>query len=42
LEALHYYAAEFYEKQGLEEYCTQQFDGTALLAMGMYGAVRRD
>jgi hypothetical protein len=36
LEAIHYYAAEFFERQGLVDYCGQQFDGTALLAMGEF------
>jgi hypothetical protein len=34
LGALHQYAADFYQKQGLEEVCTRNFDETALLAMG--------
>jgi hypothetical protein len=37
LEAIHYYSAEFYEKQGLADCCRQQFDGTALVAMGTLG-----
>jgi len=34
LEAIHYYSAEFFEKHGLADCCMQQFDGTALVAMG--------
>jgi len=42
LEALHFYAAEFFEKQGLQDYCMQQFDASALLALGALKTMERD
>jgi hypothetical protein len=35
LKALHQYTSDFFNRQGLEDVCSRQFDETALLTMGM-------